>query len=151
MIFIFKSKIKLWKLPTKEPPSEPLFKISSVTISKTKPLMSGALAISPTNIQKPSFQVQLPSYQSLLPQLKTSVTGHPRTKCHTRERTLLMIFIYKPKMLMRLVLKMLDYKPPKCKLKWTEPSLMLMPRELNNKCNMKKTSRTMILKPSSKV
>jgi len=151
MIFIFKSKIELWKLPMKEPPSEPLSKTNSVTISKTKPLMSGALDISPTNIQKPSFQVQSPFSQSHLHQLKTSVTGHPRTKCHTRERTLLMIFIYKPKMLMRLVLKMPDYKPPKCKLKWTELLLMLMPRELSNNSNMKKTSRTMILKPSSKV
>ena len=52
---------------------------------------------------------------------------------------------------MRLVLKMLDYKLLKCKLKWTEPSLMLMPRELNNKPNMKKTSSMMILKLNSKV
>ena len=52
---------------------------------------------------------------------------------------------------MRLVLKMLDYKLLKCKLKWIELSLMLMPRELNNKLLMKKTSKMMILKLNSKV
>ena len=62
-----------------------------------------------------------------------------------------MTSIFKLKTLMRLVLKMLDYKLLKCKLKWTEPSLMLMPRELNNKPNMKKTSSMMILKLNSKV
>lgn len=111
--------------------------------------MNGVLAISQTNTQKPSFQVPKPSCPKHLPQLKTSHTGHLRTRCHTRERTLLMTFIFKPEM-MKSLLKMLDYKLLKCKLKWTELLLMLMPREPNNKPNMKKTSRTMILKPNSK-
>lgn len=61
-----------------------------------------------------------------------------------------MTFIFKLVM-MKSLLKMLDYKLLKCKLKWTEPLLMLMPKELNNKLNTKQTSRTMILKPNSKV
>jgi hypothetical protein len=61
-----------------------------------------------------------------------------------------MTSIFKPAM-MKSQLKMLDYKLLRCKLKWTELLLMLMPRELNNKLSMKRTFRMMILKPNSKV
>lgn len=149
MIFIFKLKTKLLKPPKKEPQSERLSKINWEITSKTKHLMNGALAISQTNTQKPSFQVPKPSCQRPPPQSRTSPTGHPRTRCHTKERTLLMTFIFKPAM-MKSLLKMLDYKLLKCKLKWTELLLKLMKRELNNKLLMNKTLRTMILKPNSK-
>ena len=61
-----------------------------------------------------------------------------------------MTFIFK-QVTMKSLLKMLDYKLLRCKLKWTELLLMLMPRELNNKLIMKITFRKMIPKPNSKV
>jgi len=111
--------------------------------------MSGAWDISQTNSQKLSFQVRLPSSQSHLHQLMTFLTGPLRTRCHTKERTLLMISIFKLKM-RKWLLQKLDYKLLRCKLKWTRLLLMLMPKELNNKLNLKQTSKMMILKPNSK-
>ena len=151
MIFIFKSKTKPWKLPNKELQSEQLSRTSSEITLKTKPLMSGASVIFPTSTRKRFSLVALLFYQSPQHQLRISLTGLPRMRCHTRERILLMTFIFKPKTQMRLVLRMLDYKLLKCKLKWIELSLMLMPRELNNKLIMNKTSKMMILKLNSKV
>ena len=150
MIFIFKWKTKLWKPRNKEQQLELLCKLNWEITSKTKLLMSGASDTSPTSTQKQSFQVLRPSSPRLLHQLKISLTGHPRTKCPTRERTLLMTFIFK-QVTMKSLLKMLDYKLLRCKLKWTELLLMLMPRELNNKLIMKITFRKMIPKPNSKV
>lgn len=150
MIFIFKLKTKLWKPPKWELLSEQLFNLNWEIISKTKLHMNGVLDTSPTSTQKPSFQVPKPSSQRLLHQSRTSHTGHPRMKCLTKERTLLMTSIFKPAM-MKSQLKMLDYKLLRCKLKWTELLLMLMPRELNNKLIMRRTLSMMILKPNSKV
>jgi len=145
MIFIFKSM----KLPMKEPQLEQLSKVNWEITFKIKLLMSGTSDISQTNGLKPSFQAQLLSSPKHLHQLKMFLTGPLRTRCHTRERTLLMISIFKPVMMKWLLVK-LDYKLLRCKLKWTQLLVRLMPKELNNKLNLKQTSKMMILKPNSK-
>ena len=98
MIFIFKSKTKPWKLPKQDLPSEHLSSTSSEITLQTKPLMSGALVIFPTSTRKRFSQVALLFYQSPQHQLRISLTGLPKMRCHTRERILLMTFIFKPKM-----------------------------------------------------
>jgi len=47
------------------------------------------------------------------------------------------------KMMVKSQLRRQESKLLKCKHKWTKPSPMLMPRELNNKLNMRQTLTTM--------